>query len=219
MGLSRAFLPLPFEQNGCRPPSSCCSPLFGAPLLDVHPDDRRRRKDPREMPQENARRTSPGSSRPHSRRRFPGGRGDRTGGGGQPVDRQHRSDRRFRRGKGVAPLCFPDVRRERFGTVRPGEDLPGGDFDRGKKGWFTYNILWRVRGALDKVAGGYGGSVGRRRGRTCGWATSSTSGRWSTSGGKRLLLKARMKVAGEAWLEFRIEGTRSFRPRTITRKG
>jgi len=111
------------------------------------------------------------------------------------VDRQHRSDRRFRRGKGVAPLRVPDVRR-RGRNRRPGEDLPGGDVDRGEEGVVHLQYPLEGPGALDKVAGGYGGSVGRRAGEELRWATSSTSGRWSTSGGKRLLLKARMKVAG-----------------------
>jgi uncharacterized protein YbjT (DUF2867 family) len=76
----------------------------------------------------------------------------------------------------------------------------------GENGWFRYNFLWRIRGAMDKLVGGYGLSRGRR---------SNTDLRigdaldfWKVvdlKPGKRLLLHAQMKVPGEAWLEFDVQ--------------
>jgi uncharacterized protein YbjT (DUF2867 family) len=76
----------------------------------------------------------------------------------------------------------------------------------GKKGWFRYNFLWRIRGTVDKLVGGYGLSRGRR---------SNTDLRigdaldfWRVvdiKPGKRLLLHAQMKVPGDAWLEFDVQ--------------
>ena len=60
---------------------------------------------------------------------------------------------------------------------------------------------------LDKLAGGYGVSVGRRAEEDL--RVGDILDVWKVIDlreGKRLLLKAQMKVAGEAWLEFRIEG-------------
>jgi hypothetical protein len=69
-------------------------------------------------------------------------------------------------------------------------------------------VLWRVRGFLDKLLGGFGTSLGRR---------SPTDLRigdmldvWRVVDlveNERLLLAAQMKVFGEAWLEFRLQGT------------
>lgn len=76
----------------------------------------------------------------------------------------------------------------------------------GENGWFKYNVLWRIRGVMDKLAGGYGLSRGRR---------SNTELRigdaldfWKVvdlKPGKRLLLHAQMKVPGQAWLEFDVQ--------------
>lgn len=76
----------------------------------------------------------------------------------------------------------------------------------GENGWFRYNYLWRIRGVMDKVVGGYGLSRGRR---------SNTDLRigdaldfWKVvdiKQGKRLLLHAQMKVPGEAWLELDVQ--------------
>jgi len=77
----------------------------------------------------------------------------------------------------------------------------------GKKGWFHFDILWRIRGAMDKLVGGYGVSVGRRTEEDL--RVGDILDVWRVIDlreGKRLLLKARMNVAGEGGLEFRIEG-------------
>jgi len=109
--------------------------------------------------------------------------------------------------EGMSGSMFRDVRRERFGTVPPEKIFRAVKSIGGKEGWFTFDILWRIRGALDKLTGGYGGSVGRRAEGEL--RVGDILDVWRVIDlreGNRLLLKARMKVAGEAWLEFRIEG-------------
>ncbi|MBN1446470.1 MAG: SDR family oxidoreductase [Bacteroidetes bacterium] len=76
----------------------------------------------------------------------------------------------------------------------------------GENGWYFANILWRMRGFLDKQMGG----VGLRRGRR--HPTDMHVGEaldfWRVEeidSGRRLLLRAEMKVWGRAWLEFRVE--------------
>ena len=89
----------------------------------------------------------------------------------------------------------------------------------GKNGWYYANRLWEIRGFMDKLAGG----VGMRRGRKS--ETELSPGEsldfWrvllADKAEKRLLLYAEMKLPGEAWLEFRLEGntltqTATFRP-------
>jgi uncharacterized protein YbjT (DUF2867 family) len=77
----------------------------------------------------------------------------------------------------------------------------------GKNGWFYANYLWKIRGYIDKVAGG----TGLRRGRTSpdDINTGDALDFWrvllADKAQKRLLLYAEMKLPGEAWLEFRIE--------------
>jgi uncharacterized protein YbjT (DUF2867 family) len=96
----------------------------------------------------------------------------------------------------------------------------------GERGWYYGNILWKVRGLLDKAAGG----VGLRRGRTNlnalhpGDALDFWRVLIADKKNKRLLLFAEMKLPGEAWLEFRImkrqnqiqlRQTATFRPRGL----
>ena len=90
----------------------------------------------------------------------------------------------------------------------------------GTKGWYYANWLWKIRGMLDRLAGG----VGLRRGRKN--PTEISAGEsldfWrvllASREEKRLLLYAEMKLPGEAWLEFRIVNdniltqTATFRP-------
>ncbi|MBC5992510.1 SDR family oxidoreductase [Pontibacter cellulosilyticus] len=76
----------------------------------------------------------------------------------------------------------------------------------GERGWYKTDFLWRIRGLLDKMAGG----VGLRRGRRS--ATELKAGDtidfWrvlvADEQQKRLLLYAEMKLPGEAWLQFKI---------------
>lgn len=89
----------------------------------------------------------------------------------------------------------------------------------GETGWYFGNYLWRLRGLLDKIAGG----VGLRRGRTnlrsikAGDAVDFWRVLYANKKEGRLLLFAEMKLPGEAWLEFKIiddqlEQTATFRP-------
>lgn len=89
----------------------------------------------------------------------------------------------------------------------------------GENGWYYGNWLWRFRGFLDKLVGG----VGLRRGRTSqttidvGDALDFWRVLYANKEEGRLLLFAEMKLPGEAWLEFKIEGenviqTATFRP-------
>ncbi len=89
----------------------------------------------------------------------------------------------------------------------------------GNQGWYYANGLWQIRGVLDKLIGG----VGLRRGRTnihtieVGDALDFWRVLYANKEEGRLLLWAEMKLPGEAWLEFRLEGdtlvqTATFRP-------
>lgn len=115
--------------------------------------------------------------------------------------------------------CFIDDRKKL---------IPAGKLDRvidniwsigGDRGWYYADWLWALRGFVDKLWGG----VGLRRGRTN--LTEINSGDtldfWrvlvADKEGKRLLLYAEMKLPGEAWLEFKVEGeylrqTATYRP-------
>jgi len=92
----------------------------------------------------------------------------------------------------------------------------------GEVGWYYVTWLWQVRGFMDKLFGG----VGLRRGRTHPdhLATGDAVDFWrvllADEKEGRLLLFAEMKLPGEAWLEFKLEGdtlnqTATFRPRGI----
>ena len=81
------------------------------------------------------------------------------------------------------------------------------------------NCLWQIRGFIDKLTGG----VGLRRGRT-NQTTISTGDSldflrvlYANKEEGRLLLFAEIKLPGEAWLEFKVDGenliqTATFRP-------
>lgn len=76
----------------------------------------------------------------------------------------------------------------------------------GKTGWFTYHFLWRLRGFIDKLAGGYGLSRGRRK--RSALRVGDALDFWKVvdmKENKRLLLLAQMKLPGKAWLEFDIQ--------------
>jgi uncharacterized protein YbjT (DUF2867 family) len=96
----------------------------------------------------------------------------------------------------------------------------------GEKGWYYGNLLWRIRGLMDKMVGG----VGLRRGRTNandihpGDALDFWRVLVADKQQKRLLLYAEMKLPGEAWLEFKImkkhdklqlRQTATFRPKGL----
>ncbi|MGA2229276.1 MAG: DUF2867 domain-containing protein, partial [Syntrophobacteraceae bacterium] len=75
----------------------------------------------------------------------------------------------------------------------------------GKRGWFTFDVLWQIRGLIDKFMGGFGTSVGRRV--ESDLRIGDMLDVWRVVDlieDKRLLLEAQMEVFGKAWLEFRI---------------
>ena len=93
----------------------------------------------------------------------------------------------------------------------------------GNRGWYYANTLWKIRGFIDKIAGG----VGLRRGRTHdnelyeGDSLDFWRVLLADKEEKRLLLFAEMKVPGEAWLDWEIDDdnvlhqTATFRPRGL----
>tara|TARA_Y100000813_G_C24128674_1_gene336436 strand:- start:38 stop:1258 length:1221 start_codon:yes stop_codon:yes gene_type:complete len=93
----------------------------------------------------------------------------------------------------------------------------------GERGWYYGNWMWKIRGYMDKVAGG----VGLRRGRTHPSEINSGDSLdfWrvivADKSKKRLLLFAEMKLPGDAWLEFKIDKnqvlhqTATFRPKGL----
>ena len=76
----------------------------------------------------------------------------------------------------------------------------------GDRGYFALSRAWRIRGLADKLVGGVGLSRGRRSrrqlqlGDAVDWWRVERLDR-----GKRLRLRAEMKVPGQAWLEFLAE--------------
>jgi uncharacterized protein YbjT (DUF2867 family) len=75
----------------------------------------------------------------------------------------------------------------------------------GETGWYAWNLLWRIRGFLDLLAGG----VGLRRGRTHPETlrVGDTVDFWRVEAlepGRLLRLRAEMKLPGRAWLEFEV---------------
>ena len=76
----------------------------------------------------------------------------------------------------------------------------------GDTGWYYADWIWRVRGIMDKMAGGVGLRRGRRNVSELNPGDSLDFWRVliADKENMRLLLFAEMKVPGEAWLEFRI---------------
>ncbi len=91
----------------------------------------------------------------------------------------------------------------------------------GTSGWYDYQLLWRIRGWLDKLAGGYGLNRGRRL--RSELRIGDAVDFWKVADlkeNKRVLLLAQMKVPGKAWLEFdiqpdRLVQTAHFNPRGL----
>ena len=99
------------------------------------------------------------------------------------------------------------VRAECFSGVPPEKIFRAVKSIGGKHGWFRFDLLWRIRGAMDKLAGGFGASIGRRT--EMDLRVGDILDVWQVidlQKDRRLLLEAQMKVAGKGWLEFRIEG-------------
>lgn len=76
----------------------------------------------------------------------------------------------------------------------------------GKEGWFHGNWMWRLRGEFDRFIMGVGTSRGRKR--SGGLREHDVVDFWRVEKvrqNRRLLLRAEMKMPGQAWLEFTIE--------------
>ena len=102
---------------------------------------------------------------------------------------------------------YQDVRRQDFGDLPPSSVFRSLLALGGRAGWFSFDVLWRIRGLLDKLLGGFGTSVGRRSSRDL--RTGDMLDVWRVVDvveNERLLLEAQMNVFGAAWLEFRLEG-------------
>jgi uncharacterized protein YbjT (DUF2867 family) len=117
--------------------------------------------------------------------------------------------------------CYKDVRQRK---VKDCEKTLGKIWSiGGETGWYYADLLWNIRGFVDKLFGG----VGIRRGRTspgeivAGDALDFWRVILADKPEKRLLLYAEMKLPGEAWLEFKIDDdnvltqTATFRPMGI----
>jgi len=76
----------------------------------------------------------------------------------------------------------------------------------GENGWYSADLLWRMRGTIDKIIGGVGLARGRRSAHDLQAGESVDFWRVLLVDKKhpRLLLFAEMKLPGEAWLEFSI---------------
>jgi len=75
----------------------------------------------------------------------------------------------------------------------------------GDTGWYAHDGLWRLRAALDLLAGGVGGRRGRPPGDAL--AVGDAVDFWRVEAyepDRRLRLRAEMKLPGRAWLEFEV---------------
>jgi hypothetical protein len=76
----------------------------------------------------------------------------------------------------------------------------------GETGWYGADLLWRVRGWMDLLAGGVGMRRGRRDPDTCVPGDPIDFWRVAAYEPDHLLrLEAEMKVPGRAWLEFTVD--------------
>ena len=97
--------------------------------------------------------------------------------------------------------CYKDIRKRKVRDV--GKSLEKIWSIGGENGWYYADLLWNIRGFMDKLVGG----VGKGRGRTsqgeiaAGDALDLWRVIFADKKGKRLLLFAEMKLPGEAWLE------------------
>jgi uncharacterized protein YbjT (DUF2867 family) len=91
----------------------------------------------------------------------------------------------------------------------------------GTTGWYCYEWAWNIRGAIDKLAGGVGMNRGRRDPHEILVGDSIDFWRVLKADykGRHLILYAEMKLPGEAWLEFKIEGNELIQTATFRPKG
>lgn len=92
----------------------------------------------------------------------------------------------------------PDVRADALWEVIEGIG--------GVNGWYSPRILWRVRGVMDRLVGGYGLRRGRRDAKRL--RVGDAVDWWrveSIAPGSELTLRAEMRVSGRAWLQLSVE--------------
>jgi uncharacterized protein YbjT (DUF2867 family) len=80
----------------------------------------------------------------------------------------------------------------------------------GRTGWYHADFLWRLRGVLDRLAGGVGLRRGRRH--SANIAAGDALDFWrvlEVTPNRRLLLSAEMKTPGEALLDIQVAPVRS----------
>ncbi len=78
----------------------------------------------------------------------------------------------------------------------------------GRNGWYSWGLAWRVRGWIDRMAGGPGLRRGRRNENDL--VVGDALDFWrveATDDGAYLRLRAEMKVPGQAWLELQVGST------------
>ncbi|MDZ4724449.1 MAG: SDR family oxidoreductase [candidate division Zixibacteria bacterium] len=76
----------------------------------------------------------------------------------------------------------------------------------GNNGWYCADTLWKIRGFIDQLIGGVG--LRRGRGNQDDIALGEALDFWRVEEleyGRRMLLRAEMKVPGKAWLEFEVK--------------
>lgn len=113
----------------------------------------------------------------------------------------------IRGGEDLAAAVYRDTKTFTFGDIPSEKIFASLKMLGGSRGWFTYDLLWEVRGMVDKLVGGYGLSRGRRD--ETDLRIGDSLDFWKVvdlKEGKRLLLLAQMKLPGKAWLEFTVAG-------------
>ncbi|HEY5258977.1 MAG TPA: SDR family oxidoreductase [Candidatus Baltobacteraceae bacterium] len=94
-------------------------------------------------------------------------------------------------------------RRERVASASPQQVATVFTQLGGKRGWLYGNLLWKVRGFLDRCVGGIGLRRGRRSATELRLGDAIDFWRVDAYEPERLLrLRAEMKLPGRAWLEF-----------------
>jgi uncharacterized protein YbjT (DUF2867 family) len=108
----------------------------------------------------------------------------------------------------IAEAVYVDRRQRNFGPIPAQAVFRTITSIGGPRGWLASDALWRLRGIIDKIAGGPGLNRGRRD--AAKLRIGDGLDFWKVldiQPGKRLLLLAQMKVPGKAWLEFAIHGS------------
>ena len=94
-------------------------------------------------------------------------------------------------------------RRQRIVPASPAQTFRAFSRLGGETGWLYLNLLWQIRGAIDRLVGGVGLRRGRRDPETVRVGDAIDFWRVeAVEADRRLLLRAEMKLPGKAWLQF-----------------